>query len=314
MATQGNTLKPPRLEVLPDSPDAARIFKHWLFILEGIITALPADSTQNTLIILATSISHEIYEIIQDATNYTTALEKLKSTYIKPQIEIISRFKLQNMRQNANEKISDYLIRLEAQSLQCGFKDVKAEEYRKEMIRDAFVSGLNSSPIRTRLLENTTLTLDQATNQARAMEVAIHDSSSFGSVSTVSHSLGAVSLSTNAPKAWVCFFCGSKTRHRRDACPAKESTCRGCKRIGHFSTVCCSTPANSSRQPTRTEQLATIGPQGPRNFNSTTEAEVNGSPCRSLLDTGAENNFLDEDFALQNSVNILPYETFITLA
>ncbi|GFW70197.1 hypothetical protein TNCV_5011371, partial [Trichonephila clavipes] len=51
-----------------------------------------------------------------------------------------------------------------------------AEEYRKEYIRDAFIRGLKCPRIRLRLLENTSMTLDQAFEQAfRTLEsVEVH--------------------------------------------------------------------------------------------------------------------------------------------
>ena len=110
--------------------------------------------------------------------------------------------------------------------------------------------------------------------------------------------LSAMKYTSN--KTFVCFFCGSKSPHSRENCPAREATCRSCKRTGHFSTVCRS--KNSSK-------LAATGGVKP-----TVDAKVNNYPCRALLDTGAENNSLDEEFAQENEVNIIPYQSIITLA
>jgi len=41
-------------------------------------------------------------------------------------------------------------------SKECNFKTVTAELYREEAVRDVFISGLQSSLIRQRLLENRT--------------------------------------------------------------------------------------------------------------------------------------------------------------
>ncbi|GFU83675.1 hypothetical protein TNCV_1412131 [Trichonephila clavipes] len=57
-----------------------------------------------------------------------------------------------------------------------------ADEYRKEYIRDAFIRGLKCPRIRQRLLENTSMTLDQAFEQARTLESAeVHAASYMGS-------------------------------------------------------------------------------------------------------------------------------------
>ena len=36
----------------------------------------------------------------------------------------------------------------------------------------------------------------------------------------------------------MCFFCGSKTPHPREKCPAQGQTCSYCHKLGHFSSIC----------------------------------------------------------------------------
>ena len=40
------------------------------------------------------------------------------------------------------------------------------------------------------------------------------------------------------PVSKCCFFCGSKTPHPREKCPAQGQTCSYCHKLGHFSSVC----------------------------------------------------------------------------
>ena len=54
-----------------------------------------------------------------------------------------------------------------------------AEQHRLELMRDAFIAGMSSIPIRQRLLENRTLTFQQAYDQARAQELAYKSSETF---------------------------------------------------------------------------------------------------------------------------------------
>jgi len=51
-------------------------------------------------------------------------------------------------------------------SKECNFKTVTAELYREEAVRDVFISGLQSSLIRQRLLENRTPDLFTMFDQA----------------------------------------------------------------------------------------------------------------------------------------------------
>jgi len=58
--------------------------------------------------------------------------------------------------------LDEYLQALKTLSKDCNFRQVTAAEYRDEAIPDAFISGLISSNIRQRLLENKTLDLQAA--------------------------------------------------------------------------------------------------------------------------------------------------------
>ena len=67
-------------------------------------------------------------------------------------------------------------------SRDCDYRAVTAEVYRNEEIRDAFISGISSIPIRLRLLENTSeesMKLDAIFNQARSLDIAQRNSENF---------------------------------------------------------------------------------------------------------------------------------------
>ena len=59
-----------------------------------------------------------------------------------------------------------------------------AEQHRLELMRDAFIAGMSSIPIRQRLLENRTLTFQQAYDLAKAQELAYKSSEIFQSTTT----------------------------------------------------------------------------------------------------------------------------------
>ena len=76
-----------------------------------------------------------------------------------------------------------------------------ALEHCEDSILNAFVSGISSNFIRQRLLENDTLTLSAAFNQARTLEVAQRNaenyqsqSQSFTPVSSVVQNAGRLSI------------------------------------------------------------------------------------------------------------------------
>ena len=58
--------------------------------------------------------------------------------------------------------MNQYILELNKLSKNLTLKAVSAEQYRQELVRDAFINGLKDSNIRQRLLENNTLSLDNA--------------------------------------------------------------------------------------------------------------------------------------------------------
>ena len=64
----------------------------------------------------------------------------------------------------------------------CNYQSVSADVCQSEAIRDTFVSGLLSTSIRSRLLENTkndSMTLEAIFNQARCLHTAQKSSESY---------------------------------------------------------------------------------------------------------------------------------------
>ena len=82
-------------------------------------------------------------------------------------------------RQPIAELLDQFKLRLEKLSKECECKDVSAEDYRLELMRDAFTAGRTSVLIRRRLLENRELTFQQAYEQARAQEMAYRNAETF---------------------------------------------------------------------------------------------------------------------------------------
>ena len=103
----------------------------------------------------------------------------------------------------------------------CNFKHISAAQYQEEAIRDAFISGLQSSLIRQRILENTTLDLETMFDQAGALDAAqknseLYSAPSASSVmaavpepkSTREDSTASDFPATSAAVSSKCFFCG----------------------------------------------------------------------------------------------------------
>ena len=224
-------------------------------------------------------------------------------------------------------------------SKECNFTDVKANEYRDEAIRVAFISGMISNAIRQRLLENKTLNLEGAVTQARALETAQKNSEVYHS--TEYRSTGAALALPNddtlhesadtkcaafgqRPRnSQECYFCGNWS-HPRYACPAKDATCHGYHKEGQFAKFCQSPPSTySPNVAAAMPKLASItcrAPSCPITAsvpNCVKQAQlpiINNVPLVALVDSGSSENFIDYSFCIANHLQVERKQQKIGLA
>ena len=64
-------------------------------------------------------------------------------------------------------------------SKDCNIQAVTVKEYRKELVRDAFINGISSHVIRQKLLENSELTVERAFQIACSLETAQQHSEAY---------------------------------------------------------------------------------------------------------------------------------------
>ena len=101
-------------------------------------------------------ISYKVYCHIAVINKYDTAIQTLQNLYVEPKNVIAARHKLRLCKQQAGESIDQFVLRLDYLSKECDYQNVTAEQHRLGLIRDAFIAGMSSIPIRQRLLENRT--------------------------------------------------------------------------------------------------------------------------------------------------------------
>ena len=281
-------LRPERFTTEPSDPDAEKRYRHWKMTFGNFLaTSLPpvptdataetvrASNEQKKLFGLLNNISHSIYELIADATSYDAAITILDNTFIKPTSVIYNRHKLRTSKQEPMQSIDMFVQELHRVSKTCNFEAVSAEENRQQSVRDAFIHGMSSSSIRQRLLENNTLSLDEAVKQARALEQAQSQAASYengvvvaaitpgaGSqasdydlrssshqqlqqqIRQLQQQLQSQQIAENESENIAavqnsnkCRFCGYD-KHHRSQCPAREKTCGHCQKKGHFRRAC----------------------------------------------------------------------------
>ena len=173
----------------------------------------------------------------------------LRVTYLQPEDKIQLKLSLnpsKNFGNSARTAIS---------------KMFTAEQYREELVRDSFISGIASPLIRQHLMENTRLNLKTAFDQANSLDLAQKNSEAYAMPSipvtaAVScsptdqhteipipkdHSVAA----TYAPKK-KCYFCGDSIHNRR-SCPARDATCRNCGKRDILESYACRKPMQVQR-------------------------------------------------------------------
>ena len=174
-------LRPNILDADPSSTDAADHWTHWKKTFDNFIKALNSDQNQSLdkLALLTNLVSPNIHRFISQCSTFEESIQRLTSLFIKPKNEIFARYLLATRKQLADETLDQFLEALKQLSSDCNFADVTAAVNQENSIRDAFISGLASNTIRQRLLENQIISLTEAITQARTIETAQQQSSTF---------------------------------------------------------------------------------------------------------------------------------------
>ena len=163
---------------------------------------------------------------------------------------LFARHKLATRKQQPRETFEKNFFLLRLLSKDCDLKAVTAEEYRNELVRDAFINGILSHSTHQRLFETNRLTVNQAFDKACSFRtVQRHSEAYFNPVDTavvVSLSTKTKSICNQANVKFVlnstislniCAFYGFLF-HNRKQCLAKEVTCYTCGKKGYFIKVC----------------------------------------------------------------------------
>ena len=299
-------LKPSKLDLDPNSPTAAKQWKHWKRTFDNFIAECGTEAPDKFRFVI-NFISHEVFNYVEDCGTFEEVTETLERLYVKAPNEVFARHKLATRKQRPAESLDEFLEELKKLSKHCNFANVTAAEYRSEMIRDSFINGISSNYIRQRLLENIRLTLDQAYQQARTLDTAQKHSEFYSSepplhVAALSQikdelpnkeSLAAMSKPETRKK--LCYFCGGTIHANRKFCPAYEVLCHNCNKKGHFSKVCQSfsknkTPALST---IFKPSLCAITAACPPSLNHASLCvSIDGVQLTALIDSCSSDNFI----------------------
>ena len=328
--------RPDKFDVPPNDPQSQKKWKLWLRGFKYFLTIIQ-ERDPNKLELLFLHIGPEVVDVIQDCTSYDEAIKALDDAYLKTPNEVYARHLLSTRSQKPEESIDEFLLSLNNLATDCKFTAVTASQNRAAFVRDSFIRGLKYPNIRARLLENDTLTLDEAVQQARSLEQAQRNAEAY---SAPSHPPAAAASSNPSPSrptddsrveteetaaaarratrqsgssSVPCFFCGLK-RHPRSACPARNSICEKCGKAGHWQVVCRSKASSSSAAYTSPTLAASTTAAAHTRAPATVNASVSGKPVKALVDTGSSDNFISAKLSQKLRFKILPRTTRVSMA
>ena len=357
-------LKPTRFDCDPHTVGADKQFKHWLATFKNFITSIqPATAatttaednetttttttttptSDNKLNLLMNYVSPSVYEYIQDAATYDSAIETLTNIYVRPVNKVYARYKLSTRKQKDGESLDAFIQDLHRLSKECSFEAVSAELHRQQHVRDAFISGIQSMAIRQKLLENKDLTMDETFDQARTLQTAHKNAESYNSGNQYSSCASTNARETHeevihpdaetlaATNNQSCWFCGGQRHKRRNLCPAWKHLCQVCGKRNHYEAVCNSgrnqnriNPPSSQpdQQQVQKPQSAAIWPviattsaATPTSSTASKEGKttafcnikIKKHSTRALIDSGSLSwSFINQQFANRLGLFIIP--------
>ena len=88
-----------------------------------------------------------MYTFVADTRSYDEARKASNNAYHKLKNVIFTRHLLMTRTQKETETIDEYVHALNQLARDCQFQEMRANEYKDDLSRDAFINGIGSSTI-----------------------------------------------------------------------------------------------------------------------------------------------------------------------
>ena len=151
--------------------------------------------------------------------------EALTAHFKTPVNAMVERRQFRARTQHFGEPVQEFVVALRELAATCKFGALE-----DEMIRDQFLEHNANRRVRERLYqEPDTLKLTDAIRIAKGIKAAMAETKDQSMANQVEPS-----------STWTkgCNYCGRRHGRDRKACLARNKTCNGCKKTGHFEVVC----------------------------------------------------------------------------
>jgi len=229
--------------------------------------------------------------------------------YLRPFSNVVvERNKFFTLKQESDEEIQHFLVRLKQQVIKCDFSDDSVDTIDNQMIRDQFIKGLAHPKIRESLLKEEGLTLKKTELIAASINAAELTNKDFDrkndrllltcSKQEVHKKLRPRS-SSRKRTAVTCFTC-KKPGHVAKDC-YKNHTCKKCHKVGHTEKFC-----RVRRNENAEHTSLSLGPTDSHPQLCFIDSELNGHSVKLLVDTGSTVSLISRKFVTNNNLlNVL---------
>ena len=125
MGEARDAFKPARFRPETDLEDSG--FVHWERTYNNYCAQLNL-SDANKLNLLPNFVNAESYKLIEKCTTVESAMNALRSKFVKTPTSIVARYHVLNLRLEQGESIRDLLIRIDELIKHCNLVDITAQE------------------------------------------------------------------------------------------------------------------------------------------------------------------------------------------
>lgn len=193
---------------------------------------------------------YDVYKTFDDAqTSYKAVTEKLTGHFAPKKNTVFERHVFRQAKQNAEETLDEFQVRLRKLAVTCEFENVDKE------LLSQIIEGTASTKLRRSALRDPEITVEKLITLGKSIENAERQAADMEAATEANQQINRVREQENATKnkeryvrkrktgrreGATCSCCGGRWPHRRGktSCPAWGETCHRCLNKYHFARCC----------------------------------------------------------------------------